>query len=84
MGNVIRVYINGVEKARVTDDTHKTGNPGIGEFLACDRGQGVGSNVDFGFSTFTARSIGPSGQHEPAVSDLPRGDPGASKSPTGK
>ena len=30
----------------------------IGEFLACDRGQGIGSNADFGFSSFTARGIG--------------------------
>jgi hypothetical protein len=58
VGNVITVYINGVEKARVTDDTFKTGNPGIGEFLACDTGQGIGSNSDFGFSSFTARGLG--------------------------
>jgi len=67
VGNVITVYINGVEKARVTDDTHKAGNPGMGEFLACDRGNGVGSNADFGFSSFTARSIGESDRREPAV-----------------
>ncbi len=58
VGNGIIVYVNGVEKARVTDDTFKTGNPGIGEFLGCERGQGVGSNSDFGFVSFTARSIG--------------------------
>jgi hypothetical protein len=58
IGNVIRVYINGVEKARVTDDTYETGNPGIGEFLACDNGKGIGSNSDFGFSSFTARGLG--------------------------
>jgi hypothetical protein len=58
IGNVIRVYINGVEKARVTDDAHETGNPGIGEFLACDNGKGIGSNSDFGFSSFTARGLG--------------------------
>jgi len=57
VGNVITVYINGVEKARVTDDTYRTGDPGIGEFLACDSGQGLGSNSDFGFASFTARGL---------------------------
>jgi hypothetical protein len=56
VGNVITVSINGVKKAQVTDDTFKTGNPGIGMFLFCDGGQGIGSNLDFGFSSFTARS----------------------------
>jgi hypothetical protein len=59
VGNVITVYINGVEKARATDDTHKTGSPGIGIFLQCDGGNGVGSNADYGFKSFTARAIKP-------------------------
>jgi len=58
IGTTITVYISRVEKARITDDTFKTGNPGIGEFLACESGQGVGFNSDFGFARFTARSIG--------------------------
>lgn len=58
VGNVITVSINGVEKARVKDDTHKTGNPGVGAFLFCDDGRGIGSNTDFGFRSFTARGIG--------------------------
>ena len=58
IGNVITVYVNGVEKARATDDTFKTGNPGIGEFLACESGHGLASNSDFGFSSFTARGLG--------------------------
>lgn len=58
VGNVITVSINGVEKAQVKDDTYKTGNPGIGAFLSCDGGRGVGSNRDFGFKSFTARAIG--------------------------
>ncbi|MGO8925876.1 MAG: hypothetical protein ACLQU3_03125 [Limisphaerales bacterium] len=58
VGNVITMYINGVEKARATDNTFKTGDPGIGEFLACDTGQGIGSNSEFGFSNFTARGLG--------------------------
>jgi len=57
VGNLITLYINGTKKAQVTDDIFKTGNPGIGEFLACDRGQGIDSNADFGFSNFTARGI---------------------------
>jgi len=57
IGNVITVSINGVEKARVTDDTFKAGDPGIGEFLACETGPGLGSNSDFGFSSFTAKGL---------------------------
>ena len=57
IGNVITLYVNGVEKARVKDDTHKTGNPGIGIYLECPNGHGVGSNADYGFKSFTARGI---------------------------
>ena len=70
VGNVITVHVNGVEKARATDDTFKTGNPGIGEFLACPGGQGVGSNADFGFASFTARGLGGSAQAGSGRSDL--------------
>ncbi len=58
VGNVITVSINGVVKAQAKDDTYKTGNPGIGTFLSCDNGRGVGTNRDFGFRSFTARAIG--------------------------
>ncbi len=57
VGNVIRVYINDVEKAMAKDDTWKTGNPGIGVFLMCDDGHGVGSNGDYGFKSFSARGV---------------------------
>jgi hypothetical protein len=57
IGNVITVSVNGVEKARVTDDTFKMGDPGIGEYLACETGQGIESNFDFGFSSFAARGL---------------------------
>jgi hypothetical protein len=57
IGNVITVYINGVRKAQVRDDTYKTGNPGIGMFLECKNGCGIGSNMDYGFTSFTARGI---------------------------
>jgi hypothetical protein len=58
VGDVITVFINGVEKARAKDDTHASGNPGIGTFLFCDGGHGVGSNAHFGFKSFTARAVG--------------------------
>jgi hypothetical protein len=51
------VYINGVKKAQAVDDTFKTGNPGIGQFLACSNGRGTGTNADFGFRRFTAKAI---------------------------
>ena len=57
IGNTISLYINGIKKAQAQDETFKTGDPGIGEFLACDGGHGFGSNRDFGFSSFTARGI---------------------------
>jgi hypothetical protein len=57
IGNVITVSINDVKKVEVIDDTFKTGNPGIGEYLECVKGQGTGTNADFGFSSFTARAI---------------------------
>jgi hypothetical protein len=57
VGNVITVWVNGVQKAQAKDDTFKTGNPGIGEFLHGGPGRGVGSNRDFGFTSFTARAL---------------------------
>ena len=57
-GNVITVYINGVKKAQAIDNTFKTGNPDIGEFLECPNGQGKGSNADLGFTSFTAQGMG--------------------------
>jgi hypothetical protein len=57
IGNLITVYVNGVEKAQVRDNTHKTGNPGIGMFLESKNGKGIGSNMDYGFTSFTARGI---------------------------
>jgi hypothetical protein len=50
--DVIRVYINGVIKLQVSDSTYPDGNPGIGFFLrGCP-----GSNTNFGFTRFTAKS----------------------------
>jgi hypothetical protein len=56
-GNRIAVYINGVEKAHAVDDSFKTGNPGIGEYYDCNARKDVGSNADFGFSSFTAKGL---------------------------
>jgi hypothetical protein len=57
VGDEITVYINGVEKARVKDSTHKTGNPGVGLFLQVDKGHGLGTTPTYGFKNFTARAI---------------------------
>ncbi len=50
IGNVITVYINGVQMVQVTDDKFKSGDPGIGFFI--DGATGV--NRDFGFSSIMA------------------------------
>ncbi len=50
IGDVITAYINGVQVARVTDDTYATGNPGMGFYLW----RGAGTNGDYGFTSFTA------------------------------
>lgn len=52
-------YVNGVEVIRAIDTTYVGGNPGIGFWLKARggllrRGQGTGTNADFGFSAFTA------------------------------
>jgi hypothetical protein len=50
ISNVITAYLNGVKILQATDDTFKTGCPGIGFYL--ERGTGV--NADYGFTRFTA------------------------------
>ena len=47
-------YVNGVEVIRATDTTYTGGNPGIGFWLLARRGEGRGTNADYGFSAFTA------------------------------
>ncbi len=50
VGNVITAYINDVQVLQVTDNTYKTGSPGMGFYL-----QGAtGKNGDYGFTSFTA------------------------------
>jgi hypothetical protein len=50
VGDVITVYINGVQVNQAKDSTYKSGNPGIGFFLE----GAAGVNRDYGFSSFTA------------------------------
>lgn len=50
MGTVLTVYINGVEIVRISDDKYRSGNPGIGFYLA----EASGVIGDFGFSSFMA------------------------------
>jgi hypothetical protein len=50
IGNVITVYINGVQMFQATDHRFTSGNPGMGFFI--DGATGV--NHDFGFSSFMA------------------------------
>jgi hypothetical protein len=57
IGNVISVSVNGIQKASATDNMHPAGSPGIGFFLQCNDGQGLGTNRDFGFSRFAAHGI---------------------------
>jgi len=52
VANVITAYINGVQVLRATDDTFKSGNPGIGFYIE----GATGTNSDYGFTSFTATS----------------------------
>jgi hypothetical protein len=49
VGDVITVYINGVQKAQVKDSTYAGGNPGLGMYL-----QSPSACGNFGFSTYRA------------------------------
>ena len=52
IGNVITLHLNGAVRVRVTDSKIVTGNPGIGFFR-----RNCGTNTDFGFTSFSARSL---------------------------
>jgi hypothetical protein len=52
-GNVIRIFINGVQKGQVTDSTYTGGNPGMGMYIENPSACGSG-NGNFGFSSYTA------------------------------
>ena len=47
-------YVNGVEVIRAADTTYRSGNPGIGFWLRISGFRGRWTNVDYGFSAFTA------------------------------
>lgn len=56
---VIIGYVNNIEVIRAVDTTYADGNPGIGFWLLARggllrRGQGRGTNADFGFSAISA------------------------------
>jgi len=50
IGNILTVYINGVQMIRLSDDRFANGNPGIGYYLE----GATGVIGDFGFSSFMA------------------------------
>lgn len=50
MGNVLTVWINGVQMVEITDDKFASGNPGIGYYLE----GATGVMGDYGFTNFTA------------------------------
>jgi hypothetical protein len=50
IGNILSVYINGVQMIQLTDDKFAGGSPGIGYYLE----GATGVIGDFGFSSFTA------------------------------
>jgi hypothetical protein len=50
IGNVLTIWINGVQMVQLTDDKFKTGNPGIGYYLE----GATGVMGDYGFTNFKA------------------------------
>ena len=50
VGNAITAFINGVQVLQATDDTFKSGDPGMGFYI--DGATGV--NADYGFTSFMA------------------------------
>jgi hypothetical protein len=59
VGNVITAYINGVQKAQVTDDIFATGLPGMGFYLGhTNSAICAGTNAGYGFANYTAVAIG--------------------------
>jgi hypothetical protein len=51
--NVITAYKNGVQQGQVTDSTFSSGNPGIEVNLVNDVSGCLGTNANYGFSSFT-------------------------------
>jgi hypothetical protein len=57
VGNVITAFINGVQKGQATDTTFTTGNPGMGFNLENGFAGCPGTNVDYGFTNYTATDV---------------------------
>src|SRR5216684_3003921 len=56
VGNVTTAYINGVQKAKVTDNRYATGHPGMG-FYRGIQASCSGTNADYGYTNYTAVAI---------------------------
>lgn len=54
VGNVITAFLNGVQVGTATDSTYATGNPGMGMNLETADASCIGTNGDYGFTSFTA------------------------------
>ena len=54
VGDVITAYLNGVAVGTATDSTYATGSPGMGFNLETSTASCVGTNGDYGFTSFTA------------------------------
>lgn len=70
IGNVITLYVNGVEIFHVVDNTFNSGSPGIGFYLA----GATGLNANYGLSSFSASdnaSSGPITNPTPIPSQAP-------------
>ena len=90
-GGLIIGYVNGVEVIRAIDTTYAGGNPGIGFWLLARggllrRGQGRGTNADFGFSAFTATdgrtgAVNPDNRNKGKRNDRRRGPAGLEFAP---
>lgn len=56
VGNVITAYLNGAVVGTATDATYATGSPGMGMNLETGDASCVGTNGDYGYTSFTATS----------------------------
>ena len=61
IGNVISAYKNGVLMGTATDSTFATGSPGMGFNTEDLSGSCVGTNADYGYTSYTAVALGSPG-----------------------
>ncbi len=76
VGNVLKLYKNGVVQLSATDSTYMGGAPGIGYYLAF----ATGINANYGFSSFAATDNGtlpalPNGTSTPTATAVATGVP---------